>query len=290
MILREIILVLLFLVGNSMVGMLFLPLFGRKQENGGGNWILAKALLLGTGCLFAMFACLTFFIICRGGTFGMLYRMFLVVYVLVTVTSVVLLLAVKPLRRFLFVSLLPLKTRDCRKEGYLLLGLFLLIGVTYFIHCPLLESRFDLPERMSTLEAADRFCGVNPLTGEETGEISYVQQWCRGVLPAWYLFFSTLFRLPSYRLLFQVVPLWTLSLSMGAYLGIAQTLFQKKRKAVCSFMVFFTLLTLCGNGAYMNPSYGLLHYAYEEFTLISSVVIPVVFAGILAGINKGRKG
>ena len=164
--------------------------------------------------------------------------------------------------------------------------LFWTIGVTFFMHRPYLEGAFDLPERMSTLQIVGTFGGVHPLTGEAVVAPSRLQQWTDGVMPAWYLFFASLLDVPTYQMLFQVVPLWTLSLCMSAYYVIAQVLFGENEKRIRVFMVFFALFTLCGNGAYMNPSYGLLHYGYEESTLLSNVVLPCAFAILLTVIKK----
>ena len=286
-VLKLILLTVLFLGGNSIVGMLLLAMCGGRQLNHETDRNgLAKALLAGTGFLFILFGVLTFFVIFRGAAFAVLSKAFIIIYLCMLVGSVVVLLAVKRFRGFVLAGLKSLKSKAYWKEQCLWITLFLLIAVTFFIHRPYLESRFDLPERMSTLEATGAFSGVNPLTGQAAAELSKVQQWTQGVVPAWYLFFSNLFGIPTYRMLFQVVPLWTLCLCMSAYYLIARILFNGNRGAVRYFMIFFTLFTLCGNGAYMNPSYGLLHYGYEESTLLSSVVLPCIFALLLSLIKK----
>lgn len=297
------ILIFCFFIGNSIVGM-FLGAFWKcvadsktlkhqKTEKTtaenyvGGNYGYARDFLVGTGFLFVLFSVLTLLVIYRGAGFGTLSKLFLFVYLVVLVGTLFLLLVVQRFR-FLFVGKVrQLKSRDYWKEQWLWVVLFLVIGVTFFMHRPYLENRFDLPERMSTLEVTGTFAGINPLTGEVAVAPSRVQQWLKGMVPAWYLFFSRLLNVPTYQMLFGVVPLWTLGLCMSAYYLIAQVLFDENKKRIRYFMVFFTLFTLGGNKAYMNPSYGLLHYGYEESTLLSNVVLPCVFALILMMIKRG---
>ena len=219
--------------------------------------------------------------------FPVLNKLVLVGYGGVLLCSLVVLLVIKRFRMFVFESAILLKSKKFWKQQGLYILLFWVIGVSFFIHRPYLEGRFDLPERVNTLAVTETFWGTNPLTGEGMESVSAFQQWSKGVMPAWYLFFSNLLGLPIYRVLFQVVPLWTLSLCMSAYYVIAQILFDRDKKRVGYFMVFFTLFVLCGNGAYMNPAYGLLHYGYEEATLISNVILPCVFALVLGLIRKG---
>lgn len=284
---KLVLLFFLFLIGNSIVGMALLALCRRTaSKNDTKTHGYAQYLLAGTGCLFLFFAVLTFGVIYRGAGFYVLSKLFAIGYFGILVCSLVILVAVKSFRIHVFKEVSKLKSKRFWKEQYLWFILFGVIGVTFFMHRPYLESRFDLPERMNTLEAVDTFWGMNPLTGESAQAPSRLHQWTRGVMPAWYLFFAHMSGVPTYRILFQVVPLWTLSLCMSAYYVIAQNFFCENKKNVRWFMVFFVLFTLCGNGAYMNPSYGLLHYGYEESTLLSNVVIPCIFALVLSFVKK----
>lgn len=282
------ILAFLFPAGNCTIGLLLQALLLGKKINMEKKG-LARAFLAGTGCVFFSFALLAFLVICKGGTFDSLYKYFFVTYSGILTGSLLLLLLVRRYRGFLFDVLKVFKKRDYRKEQCLWIVLFLIIAVTFYLHRPYLAGEYDLPERMSTLEGTGMFCGVNPLTGGEMAEMSKLKQWTEGVMPAFYLFFASLLQVPSYRLLFQVVPLWVLGLCMSAYYLIGQSLFEQDKKAVDYFMVFFTLFTLCGNGAYMNPSFGVLHYGYEESTWISSVVIPCGFVLVFELIKKGLR-
>ena len=280
---KFILLVLLFFIGNSMVGMLLQALWKRDSVNKGVAW----DLLSGTGFLFALFTGLAFVVIDKGAGFPTLRKLFFLGYFGVMACSFVLLFVVKNFRNLLLDRVCQIKSREYWKECGVFVVLFFIIGATFFMHRPYLEDRFDLPERMSTLEAVGTFGGVNPLTGEGMAMPSPWKQWSKGVMPAWYLFFAGLLDLSTYQMLFWVVPLWTLSLCMSAYYVIAQILFDNQKKRIGWFMVFFALFTLCGNRAYMNPSYGLLHYGYEESTLLSNVVLPCVFAFFLFLLKKG---
>ncbi|MBO6015090.1 MAG: hypothetical protein J6P60_00690, partial [Lachnospiraceae bacterium] len=110
---------------------------------------------------------------------------------------------------------------------------------------------------------------------------------------AWYLSCMKLTGIGRLDMLFVAAPLWVLLLCMAAYYEIGAGIFGRfdagNRRSLL-FLLFFTLVTLCGNAAYMNTSYGLLHYAYEETTLFASVLLPCVFAVLLtAGRNIGRR-
>lgn len=250
--------------------------------------MLKRITILLVVCLqMLLFGVLVLAALLLGESFSFVYKIYGAVQ-LVSLAAVILGIAFhKPFRGFVFQKAQLFFAKENRVKVLVVLAMYLAVALTYFCHRPLLEANFDLPERLCTLKESGIFIGVNPLTGMPEAEAGALQTWSASVLPAFYLFWMKVFHVSIFDMLFKMVPCFVLALSMGAYYEIAKTLFCGDEKKVLLFMLAFTLLTLCGNGAYMNPSYGLLHYAYEESTWMSSVILPLGFALVLR--SNGKK-
>lgn len=270
-----------------MLGMAVLS-FSKQSKERGGRGLLNVAILAGAEisvllCLISVYVALRI-----QADFTFLYKVYGMIMFCVTIVSVLLLAVRKKGREFVQ------KQIGCLKENgnirmVLLLGLlYLSVAGTFFLHRPFLEERYDLPERLATMAQSNALAGINPLTGMSQMTGPLLEMWKDAGIPAFYLWFMRACRLSLFDVLFKVVPLWVLCLCMCAYLEIAAALFGRENKrGIMLFMLAFVLFTLCGNQAYMNPSYELLHYAYEETTLVSSVLLPTVFA-LMLQIGKKR--
>lgn len=233
--------------------------------------MLKRITILLVVCLqMLLFGVLVLAALLLGESFSLVYKVYGVSQLVFLVSVILGIAFYKPFRSFVIQKTKLFFAKKNRVKLLAMFAMYLAIALTYFCHRPLLEANFDLPERLSTLEAT----GV-------------LHTWSKSVLPAFYLFWMKVFHISIFDMLFKIVPCFVLALSMCVYNEIAKALFYGDKKKVLLFMLAFTLLTLCGNGAYMNPSYGLLHYAYEESTWISSVILPLGFALVLR--IKGKK-
>ena len=277
----------LLLIGGMLTGIVPVALFaGSKEEHTKSH--MACALLIGTGFWMLCFALLTVAVCFRDNSFLSVYGMYGVFVVLTCLICVLLILCVGRIRRFCVGQFHLMRTKEWLKTFLIVAFLYLCIAGTYFAHRPILSELFDLPERMSTMRQTNLLTGVNALTGELTDASLSGRELLRSILPAWYLFFARLFGIEVWDMLFKVASLWMLLLSMCAYYEIGSCLFGKNQKTVF-FLVFWTLYVLCGNGNYMNPPHGLLHYAYEEITLVSNVLIPCAFLFVQRIGTNGKK-
>ncbi|MBR1692772.1 MAG: hypothetical protein IJ711_08370 [Lachnospiraceae bacterium] len=294
---------LLLLCGSSMIGMIPAALLcGRKEQD--RHCCAGRALLLGTGICMLCFALPVTVACVRGKSFLFVFRLGGSLLALLLALALCLLFFIRRVRRFCMEQLALLRSRKWWISFGILAGLYASLAIICLLHRPLLESRFDLPERLSAMQGTNLMGGINPLTGEMTGVSSGWGTAARSFLPAWYLFLMRLFHLQVWDMLFKVAPLWLLALCMSAYYEIGAVVLSysaadeaitggqaapaQNRRRLLIYMAFFTIFTLCGNGAYMNPSYGLLHYAYEETTLLGSVLLPAVFALLLTAFRLGR--
>jgi len=265
----------LLLFGSMLTGIVPVALFtGSKEKHTKSS--MACALLIGTGFWMLCFALLAITACFRGNSFLSVYKTFCIVVIVMCLVSVSLMLCVGRIRRFCVEQFGIMRTKEWRKVFGTAIILYVCVAGTYFLHRPLLSELFDLPERVSTMGQTDLLMGVNALTGELTNVSFSWKEAFRSILPAWYLFFARLFGIQIWDMLFKVASLWMLLLCMCVYYEIGSCIFGGNQRAVW-FIVFWTIYVLCGNGNYMNPPHGLLHYAYEEITLVSNVLIPCVF-------------
>lgn len=251
-----------------------------KEERDRGS--LGDAILCGAGI--SVLFCLgsVYVVLRKQADFSFLYKIYGLEMLLVTIVSVLLLALRKRGREFVQKQGVFLKEKRNLRIVLMLALLYLLVAGAFFLHRPLLEDRFDLPERLSTMAESNALAGINPLTGVSQPTETLLEMWKDAGIPAFYLCLMKVSGLSLFDVLFKAVPLWVLGLCMCAYWEIAAALFGNKNiRGRILFMFAFVLFTLCGNQAYMNPSYGLLHYAYEETTLISCVLFPMFWALVL---------
>lgn len=273
----------------------FVPAAFWINRRGQRRGCLGFALLAGTGLHMLCFAILMVAACLRGWSFLTVYRIYGILFWTVLGIALALVFCIRSVRELCLWQLARMRERKWLGSFLFLAGLYVFVAATYLLHRPLLENFYDLPERLSTMQGTNLLSGIDPLTGNRVSGSVWYQELAVSFLPAWYLFFMRFWNMELWDMLFKVVPLFLLLLCMSAYYEIGTALFGKDQdggqggRTVSAFLLFFVLFTICGNDAYMNPSYGLLHYAYEESTWIGSVLLPCVFALVL-GSFKGRLG
>ncbi|MBO6016023.1 MAG: hypothetical protein J6P60_05490, partial [Lachnospiraceae bacterium] len=161
--LTELLLVLPMLI----IGAAALAFLNRKKEK--HQSCIAVAFLTGTGICMLCFAALVLVGALRGTAFATVYRWYLAAFCLLILLSLTLILFAKVVRSYVIMRLKALRIKSRWPFYAALFLLYLTLAGTYFLHSPLLENRFDLPERLATMEETGLLCGTDPLTGELTG-------------------------------------------------------------------------------------------------------------------------
>lgn len=170
---------------------------------------------------------------------------------------------------------------------------YLLVAFVYVLRPFPLETGFDTPEQVITLLQTGMLSGTNPLTGEVTGVVPSMKE-CMENLPLFYGCLCKWFSVSPTNLLFRVIPFVNLFLLFQVMDSLAGCFWSgqeepkegKRKRAL--FLLFFSLLTLCGNKAYMNTSYGILHFPYEGMTLFSGAILPLGFVACFRDVSRLR--
>ena len=180
------------------------------------------------------------------------------------------------------------------KTEFCIFFAFLFVAGVYAADRFPLEAGYTTAEQVVTMLDSGRLSGVDIFTGESavSDTVSIVST---DYLP---LFYACLCRWTGFgaaQLLFGIVPYFVLLSAFCMILlwseGIGGD--DEKKKKVAA--VLFAFVTICGNGAYMNTSYGLLHVPFEAMTVVSCVLLPLyvwsllwnkkAFPALLAGAN-----
>lgn len=139
--------------------------------------------------------------------------------------------------------------------GYALIAGYHILGKGFYI-----SETFSVPEQV--------------LAVMQTGDIAAASDHVA-------LFYALLCKwsgISASSMLFRVIPYVVLLLAFCVMQRLATACFGREAKAGGIFLLVYALIVLCGNEAYMNPSYGLLHFPYEGMTFVSNICIPYVLA------------
>lgn len=224
----------------------------------------------------ALFSMLAFVGVYKQVPFERFARIAFVCNVCLAAVVIISLLLIKDYRCFCRKGLKNLKAQIDR-TWCLFAAAYLLIALVYVIRPFPLETGFDTPERVVTILQTGLLSGTNHLTGEITGQIISLKE-CTRNLPLFYACLCRWFAVSPAKLLFSVIPFTNLLLIFLAAASLAKCFFAGMKRMRAEYLILFSLLTLCGNEAYMNTSYGILHFPYEGQTLFSSMILPLAFA------------
>lgn len=242
----------------------------KNIEYGLGTMYVAGVLSCGV-----FFGTLAFFVV----RFGMLLDHFskaaLVSSLLILLFCMVMLFAVRGYREMFAGAFLGLKKKPAKEDVYIAFA-FLLVAVLYFLRPFSIEPTHDTAEQVVTIVDTGRMTGVNPLTGLEAP----VKGNWKDQLENLPLMYATLCRwtgLSPAQVLFDVVPFVVLFFAFCVISTFVDVAFEKHKMSRAAALVLFAMITVCGNVAYMNTSYGLIHYPYEAMTIFSSILLPLAF-------------
>lgn len=157
---------------------------------------------------------------------------------------------------------------------------FLLVAGVYMVRPFPLEASQMTAEQVVTMLDSGRLSGVDILTGESaaSGTVSLVPT---DYLPLFYACLCGRTGLSATQLLFGVVPYFVLFAAFCVLLLWSEGIGGEDEKKKAAAAVLFAFVTICGNGAYMNTSYGLLHAPYEAMTVVSCILLPIYVWSLL---------
>ena len=161
---------------------------------------------------------------------------------------------------------------------------FLLVACIYVMRPFPMELGFDTPERVVTMLDSGRLSDVNIWTGESA--VTDVEQTLStDYLPLFYACLCKWTGLTPAAVLFDVIPFLVLLQAFCVIALWVDAFFGNEKKMRGTALLLFALVTICGNAAYMNTSYGLLQYPYEAMTVFSSVLIPLAAWSVVSRAN-----
>ncbi len=242
----------------------------KDSEYGLGTMYVAGILSCGV-----FFGALAFF----GVRFGMTLDRFagaaLLSALLLLVFGVVMIFVIRSYREMLKQAVVALKKKPAKEDIYIVLA-FLLVAGVYLLDPFSLEPTHDTAERVVTIVDTGRLAGTDALTG---GEAPVLGNWKDQLenLPLLYACLCRLTGLSPAHVLFDVVPYVVLFFAFCVFATFVDFAFEKHKMSRAAALSLFALITVCGNVAYMNTSYGLLHYPYEAMTIFSSILLPLAF-------------
>lgn len=153
---------------------------------------------------------------------------------------------------------------------------------------PKLESWYLVPETVTTILDTNSLHGYHPLTGQPLAvEKSFRDSLYN--LPAFYACLLRCFGIGQEMLLFRVIPVFVLLVSFFVFYQIGVYFFSTSAVGEVIFLWVYALVLVCGENAYMNEAYQLLHYAYEGRAVLSSVLLPYCFYLLLSFFDEKGK-
>lgn len=270
-IVKSFLLICLALVYPLIPGALFLGFLKKKKE----EYRLAPAYVGGAllcGCIFGAAA---FFGVRLGMSLPVFSKVTAILAVLFFVLCLILVLFFKTIRTGMCSMCLGL----CKKPGkeeWITIAAFALVAGIYLLHPFLLEPGHDTAEKVVTMLDTGALAGWDALTGETAPVQGNWKQQLEN-LPVFYACLCRLFSLAPADVLFGIVPYVVLFVTFCVISLFAELMFENDRRSRARAMLLFAFITVCGNTAYMNTSFGLLHYPYEAMTIFSCILLPLAF-------------
>ncbi len=270
-IVKSLLLICILLVYPLLPGGVLLGILKKKRDDYGlGSVYIAGVLLCGV-----LFGVLAFFGVRGGMSLDRFSKAALLLALLLLVFCAVAFAHVCRCRQAFLRLLSGLKKKPGRAEVYIAFA-FLFVAGLYMMSPFSIEPAHDTAEQVVTCLDTGRLTGTDALTGE----LVPVQGNWKQQLENLPLFYACLCRwsgLSPACILFRVIPYVVLALAFCVVSAFAGFVFGTHKMSRVAALVLFAVITLCGNVAYMNTSYGLLHYPYEAMTIFSSILLPLAF-------------
>lgn len=270
-IVKSLLLICILLVYPLLPGGILLGIIKKKKDDYGlGSVYIAG--VLSCGVLFGMLA---FFGVRTGMMLDRFSRAALLLALLLLIFCAVLIAVVRRLRQPLLRALSGLKKKPGRAELYIVLA-FLFVAGLYVMRPFSIEPAHDTAEKVVTCLDTGLLTGTDALTGELAPAQGNWRQQLEN-LPVFYACLCRWSGLSPTDVLFCVIPYAVLVFAFFTISAFADFAFHTHKMSRVAALVLFAIITLCGNTAYMNTSYGFLHYPYEAMTIFSSILLPLAF-------------
>lgn len=270
-IVKGLLLICILLVYPLLPGGVLLGVIKKKKNKFGlGGVYIAGVLLCGV-----LFGILAFFGVRTGMSLDFFSKAALISALLLLVFSAVVLAVYRSCREAFGRTFFGLKKKPGRAEISIALAFCLVAGL-YLMQPFSIEPSHDTAEKVVTCLDTGLLTGTDALTGEGAPAPGNWKQQLEN-LPLFYACLCKWSGLSPADVLFGVIPYVVLVLAFCVIAAFAEHVFEKHRMSRAAALAIFAIVTLCGNAAYMNTSYGLLHYPYEAMTLFSCILLPLAF-------------
>lgn len=241
----------------------------KKDAYSLGDVFVAGVLLCGV--LFGGFA---FVGVRLGWTLDIFSKAALILALLLLVVSGIICAAIRRCRNVILI--VKSAWKEIKKEDLLIAFAFLLVALIYLIRPFSIEPGHDTAERVVTVVNTGRLMGADVLTEAEVAVSGNWKQQLEN-LPLFYACLCKWSGLLPADILFSVMPYVILVLVFCVISAFSDRIFQKDKASRRLALLLFAMITVCGNTAYMNTSYGFLHYPYEAMTIFSGILLPLLF-------------
>lgn len=242
----------------------------KNTEYGLGTMYVAGVLSCGV-----FFGTLAFFGVRFGVSLDLFSKAALVSALLILIFCIVLLFVIRGYRNMFVKACSGLKKKPAREDFYIAFA-FVLVAALYLLDPFSVEPTHDTAEKVVTIVDTGRLAGTDPLTGMDAPIKGNWKDQLEN-LPLIYAMLCRWTGLSPAQVLFDVVPYVVLFFAFCVISTFVDVAFEKHKMSRAASLMLFALITLCGNVAYMNTSYGLLHYPYEAMTIFSSILLPLAF-------------
>ncbi|MCR5337114.1 MAG: hypothetical protein K6E75_01015 [Lachnospiraceae bacterium] len=182
----------------------------------------------------------------------------------------------------------------------LLISTVVIMAAACISKVPAVSEQYRVAETTVVIIRDGTFFGTDPLTGWWLADVTPDQR--VEALPAFYAVLCYLTGMTKpWQLLGTVAAVWVILLALSVLYEAADLLlsvtksFEKKgfyKKHFWVLCAVFCLCALCVGDAYRNPFYDLVHVPYEGRTILSFLILPVIFLSMisLSGIPEEKTG
>ncbi|MBR4759704.1 MAG: hypothetical protein IK078_06115 [Lachnospiraceae bacterium] len=169
----------------------------------------------------------------------------------------------------------------------LLISAAVIMAAVCISKVPAVSEQYRTAETTVVILRDGSFFGTDPLTGLWLADVTLDQR--TEALPAFYAVLCHFTGMTKpWQLLGTVAALWMILLALSVLYEAADRLLGLKDRRFWVLCLVFCLCAFCVGGAYRNPFYDLLHVPYEGRTVLSFLILPMIFLSVisLSGISK----
>lgn len=254
-------------------GLLFVPLFPKKERTPGAVFLSGYFLML---ALFELVGIpIVIFVTYQG--FSVLSAVFGILAVLTALLGIFVWLKGRKKKEGLII-LNQKRLREMELEEKLCFGIFFAL-LFFQLYMAFTHASFDGDDSYYGVQGAiaqqiGSLYRINPNTGRSAPlDVRHAL----ALIPVWEAFLGKMSGLPSTVIAHSVVPLVLIPLTYLLYFQIGKKLLSEKKEMLSMFMIILALLQMFGNvSIYTNETF-LLTRTWQGKSLAGNLVIPAVF-------------